>query len=25
VGDLAMLADPTAGTRILPHLAARVA
>ena len=25
VGDLAMLADPSAGTRILPHLAARVA
>jgi len=25
VGDLAMLADPAAGTRILPHLAARVA
>jgi len=25
VGDLAMLADPAAGTRILPHVAARVA
>ncbi len=25
VGDLAMLTDPSAGTRILPHLAARVA